>query len=81
MKDGASPPDAGVSSGPKCPTCGNRVDRSKAGRAAPFCSPRCQQLDLGRWLHEDYTISHHAVPQQELATSQRLQALIKTGQT
>ncbi len=23
----------------------------------PFCSQRCQQIDLGRWLNEEYRIS------------------------
>jgi endogenous inhibitor of DNA gyrase (YacG/DUF329 family) len=23
---------------------------------APFCSKRCQQIDLGRWLKGDYVI-------------------------
>ncbi len=22
----------------------------------PFCSPRCQQIDLGRWLGERYSV-------------------------
>jgi endogenous inhibitor of DNA gyrase (YacG/DUF329 family) len=25
-------------------------------RFAPFCSVRCQQIDLGRWLKGDYVI-------------------------
>jgi len=23
----------------------------------PFCSTRCQQIDLGRWLNEEYVVS------------------------
>jgi hypothetical protein len=26
-------------------------------RLAPFCSVRCQQIDLGRWLKGDYVIA------------------------
>ena len=36
-----------------CPIC-------KSGSLAPhtpFCSPRCAQLDLGKWLNQDYVIS------------------------
>lgn len=35
-----------------CPTCGRRcsIDQSPT---PPFCSERCQQIDLGRWLDED----------------------------
>lgn len=29
----------------------------------PFCSVRCQQIDLGRWLGEQYSVPH--VPTQE----------------
>lgn len=36
----------------KCPTCGapSEVEHQ------PFCSVRCCQLDLGRWLNEDYRV-------------------------
>jgi endogenous inhibitor of DNA gyrase (YacG/DUF329 family) len=25
-------------------------------RAMPFCSPRCRQIDLGRWLREEVSM-------------------------
>jgi endogenous inhibitor of DNA gyrase (YacG/DUF329 family) len=25
-------------------------------RSFPFCSPRCRDVDLGRWLREEYRI-------------------------
>jgi endogenous inhibitor of DNA gyrase (YacG/DUF329 family) len=37
---------------PRCPACGKPVE----ARFAPFCSARCQQVDLGRWLKGDYVI-------------------------
>jgi endogenous inhibitor of DNA gyrase (YacG/DUF329 family) len=37
---------------PKCPACG----KPAVARFAPFCSVRCQQIDLGRWLKGDYVI-------------------------
>jgi endogenous inhibitor of DNA gyrase (YacG/DUF329 family) len=40
-----------------CPTCRKKL--SPAQRKAPFfpfCSERCQLIDLGRWFREDYTI-------------------------
>jgi endogenous inhibitor of DNA gyrase (YacG/DUF329 family) len=40
---------------PRCPTCGAAVD-VKASPAPPFCSARCQQIDLGRWLGEKYAM-------------------------
>ncbi len=42
----------------KCPLCGRPSAPREAERSpAPFCSVRCQQVDLGRWLNEDYVIS------------------------
>lgn len=38
---------------PCCPICGHL--RTAAYR--PFCSTRCQQIDLGRWLSDSYVIS------------------------
>jgi uncharacterized protein len=46
-----------------CPTCkGQAVSRTAAGvnKAFPFCSGRCQMIDLGRWLDEDYRIPEGA---------------------
>jgi endogenous inhibitor of DNA gyrase (YacG/DUF329 family) len=41
----------------RCPIC-NEVLPARAENAAfPFCSARCQQVDLGRWLGEEYVIS------------------------
>ena len=37
----------------ECPQCGKKVE----ARFAPFCSARCQQIDLGRWLKGDYVIA------------------------
>jgi uncharacterized protein len=39
----------------KCPICGKKADPNHK----PFCSKRCADIDLGRWLREDY-----AIPQQ-----------------
>ncbi len=36
----------------KCPECGSPSDR----KAHPFCSRRCADLDLGRWLGGQYRI-------------------------
>ena len=35
----------------RCPTCGRTFDPD-ASKAMPFCSTRCKQIDLGRWLDE-----------------------------
>ncbi|MCC6717122.1 MAG: DNA gyrase inhibitor YacG [Acetobacteraceae bacterium] len=35
-----------------CPICG----KPATPRERPFCSPRCAQIDLGRWFGETYRI-------------------------
>ena len=40
---------------PPCPTCGQPVERD--AEAFPFCSPRCQRIDLGRWFNESYKVT------------------------
>jgi endogenous inhibitor of DNA gyrase (YacG/DUF329 family) len=36
----------------RCPTCGNPFD-SEHTDSMPFCSRRCRNIDLGRWLDEE----------------------------
>ena len=38
-----------------CPICGRWVDPATSP-AMPFCSERCRQIDLARWLGERYRI-------------------------
>lgn len=38
--------------GPRCPLCG----RPAEPRHRPFCSRRCAEIDLKRWLDGDYRI-------------------------
>lgn len=40
-----------VSPGP-CPIC----KEAGAEKFKPFCSKRCADIDLGRWLNESYTV-------------------------
>lgn len=35
-----------------CPICA----KEQAEKFKPFCSPRCEKVDLNRWLSEIYTI-------------------------
>jgi uncharacterized protein len=39
----------------RCPTCKRAVSKD-GNKAFPFCSTRCQLVDLGRWLDEEYRI-------------------------
>ena len=36
----------------KCPQCGASAIKPHT----PFCSRRCAQIDLGKWLNEDYRV-------------------------
>jgi hypothetical protein len=38
-----------------CPICGKVFDE-QASAAMPFCSDRCRQIDLRRWLTESYAL-------------------------
>lgn len=45
----------------RCSICHKLFDPEKS-QALPFCSPRCKQIDLGRWLDERYSLPserHH----------------------
>ncbi len=42
----------------ECPTCGESFsyrDREEAPNR-PFCSRRCREIDLGKWLNEEYRV-------------------------
>ena len=39
----------------RCPICDKQFDPA-ASKAMPFCSERCRQIDLGRWLREVYSV-------------------------
>jgi endogenous inhibitor of DNA gyrase (YacG/DUF329 family) len=39
-----------------CPIC-TKAARPRAENAAfPFCSARCKQVELGKWLNEEYRV-------------------------
>ncbi|MBS7788598.1 DNA gyrase inhibitor YacG [Roseococcus sp. SDR] len=43
---------------PRCPICRRLLPPREPGQrhARPFCSERCRQVDLGRWLTESYSV-------------------------
>ena len=45
----------------KCPECGNDSEYSPENEHRPFCSRRCQLLDLGAWASEDRKITGQEV--------------------
>lgn len=48
----------------RCPICEKQFDPSDS-RAMPFCSERCRQIDLGRWLREVYSVPIERDPDEE----------------
>jgi hypothetical protein len=51
MADDGSPPAAGA--GERCPLCARPAEQ----RMRPFCSRRCADIDLGRWLTGAYAVA------------------------
>lgn len=37
----------------RCPIC-RKLFESERAPTTPFCSPRCREIDLKRWLGEEY---------------------------
>ena len=50
--DRSPPPLRAVRIETKCPVCG----KSAEPKYRPFCSKRCADIDLGRWLKEGYRV-------------------------
>lgn len=40
----------------KCAICREPIGLRPENRYFPFCSERCQMVDLGKWMDEEYTI-------------------------
>lgn len=49
----------------RCPTCKRDVLPMEKNKAFPFCSPRCREVDLGKWLTEEYRIAGAPAEQEE----------------
>lgn len=45
----------------RCPTCSGKF-LSDETPALPFCSERCQLIDLGRWFNEEIGVPHEGHP-------------------
>ncbi|RMG42093.1 MAG: DNA gyrase inhibitor YacG [Candidatus Dadabacteria bacterium] len=62
-----------------CPICsGTVVSNSKF---LPFCSKRCQLLDLGNWLNGRYVLSRPLMPDEVDSLREEKHLFHKTGQT
>ena len=59
-KSGASDPVTPLPAGRhRCPICG----KPPMARHQPFCSARCANIDLGRWLKESYRVASDEGPE------------------
>jgi endogenous inhibitor of DNA gyrase (YacG/DUF329 family) len=47
-----------------CPICEKPFDPA-GSPAMPFCSERCRQIDLGRWLREVYSVPVQREPEED----------------
>jgi endogenous inhibitor of DNA gyrase (YacG/DUF329 family) len=63
-----------------CPICKKTfADSDENRKYRPFCSRRCQLIDLGNWLGERYAVPGEAAPDGE-ATSNTSEAREKPPQ-
>lgn len=46
----------------ECPQCGKKTIYSKDNEFRPFCSERCQLVDLGAWIEEEYRVPSEENP-------------------
>ena len=53
-----------------CPNCQTSVVWQSESTYRPFCSKRCQLIDLGEWADENHKISQ--APQGEVALSEEM---------
>lgn len=60
--DRSTPPLRAVRTEAKCPVCSTRPADAKY---RPFCSKRCADIDLGRWLKEGYRVETDEGPGEE----------------
>lgn len=49
----------------KCPECKKTVVWDSEAKWRPFCSQRCQLIDLGEWASEGHRIAGEPVPETE----------------
>ncbi len=56
------PPSARSRTALSCATCGRRFFLDET-TTPPFCSERCQLIDLGRWLDEEIRLPFEGDPE------------------
>jgi uncharacterized protein len=49
----------------RCPICDRPAPPRTENASFPFCSPRCKQVELGKWLKEEYRVPTSATEDDE----------------
>ncbi len=52
----------------ECVTCRKPVQARAKNPSFPFCSERCRQIDLGKWLNEEHRVAGEPVDPESFAT-------------
>lgn len=52
----------------RCPTCNEMFRAEPSSHFMPFCSPRCQSVDLHRWMNHEIGLPHCSSDEEEAAT-------------
>jgi endogenous inhibitor of DNA gyrase (YacG/DUF329 family) len=53
----------------RCSICGQTFDTENS-KFSPFCSGRCKNIDLGRWLGEQYGMPYESPDEPEDAPAE-----------
>ena len=61
-----------------CPIC-EKSFNPETSTALPFCSPRCREIDLGRWLSERYGLPSNRPPPRKRRKPGRSEAFFRGG--
>lgn len=66
----------------KCPTCTKEIEWSTENQHRPFCSKKCQLIDLGEWATEGHKIStsQDKVPSEEDIDIEEIEAMLSQQQ-
>ncbi|OZG70511.1 DNA gyrase inhibitor YacG [Hahella sp. CCB-MM4] len=57
----------------QCPTCKKEVTWSEESPYRPFCSKRCQLIDLGAWASEEYRVPESQTQDEWSETSESIE--------
>ena len=56
---------------PSCPICDGNVAGRSENESFPFCSKRCKNEDLGKWLGGNYVVAGRPANPHEIAQNMR----------